>query len=275
MATAKQTKAKVVKKPAAKVVKEIKAVKAVKAIKAPKTVVAKEKNAPPVKKVEKPVGKEKVHSDIKTGSIELAVVDTQGKKLTPVSVSARLFAEPFNSTLIAQAIRVYLANQREGSASTKTRGEVEGSTRKIYKQKGTGRARHGGIRAPIFVGGGVALGPRPKSYRLDFPVKMRRKALGVMLTSKQKDGKVIVVAGLLALEPKTKIMAQVFNNLNAVKSTLFVLGKDSQNAFRAARNLAHVDCIPAQNVHPYAVYSHDTVVIMKEALAVLEETFVK
>src|SRR3990170_6251019 len=143
---------------------------------------------------------------MKTVSLNVPVVGVDGKTKSKIQLPKELFGAKVNKALLAQAVRVYLANQRTGNAATKTRGEVEGSTRKIYRQKGTGRARHGAIRAPIFVGGGIVFGPRPHDFHLDFPKKMKRRALGSALTSKLGSGDVIVVSGLSDLEPKTKYM---------------------------------------------------------------------
>lgn len=201
----------------------------------------------------------------KTGP-SIGVLDTNGKPMGKMSLPKELFAAKVNKVLMAQAVRVYLANQRQGSASTKTRGEVEGSTRKIYRQKGTGRARHGAIRAPIFVGGGIVFGPKPRDYRFTIPKKMKRAALASALTSAFQDGKVIVVGGLSDVAPKTKIMANALDLVGAVGSTLLVVSKGAHGVIRAARNIEGVDILPIQNLHTYSVISHQKLVFMKEAL---------
>ena len=177
-----------------------------------------------------------------------------------------LFAAKINNALMAQAVRVYLANQRQGSASTKTRGQVEGSTRKIYRQKGTGRARHGAIRAPIFVGGGVVFGPTPRDYHLSLPQKMKHAALASALTNALQEGKVIVVSGLSDMAPKTKKMAHALDSIGAVGATLLVVSKGVSGVIRAARNIERLDIMPIQNLHAYSVISHQKLVFMKEAL---------
>src|SRR3989344_7875158 len=128
------------------------------------------------------------------------VFDLSGKVTTTVTLPEYLFGAKVNRPLMAQAVRVYLANQRAGTQSTKTRGEVDGSTRKIYRQKGTGRARHGGIRAPIFVGGGIAHGPKPHDFSRELPQKMRRAALFSALSGKLKDGEVKIMKNLDKIE---------------------------------------------------------------------------
>lgn len=201
----------------------------------------------------------------KETDISVPVVGVDGKKTGTVTLPQDLFAAKINKSLMAQAVRVYLANQRAETASTKTRGEVEGSTRKIYRQKGTGRARHGAIRAPIFVGGGITFGPKPRDYRLDMPKKMKRAALASALTSKRRD--VIVVDGFSRIK-KTRMMAKALAAVGVSGSTLLVTASGDH---RAARNIPSVDVMPVANLHAYAVLSHQNVVFMKEALAPLLE----
>src|SRR5882724_11511103 len=141
-------------------------------------------------------------SDKKTLALDVYGLD--GKVAEKVTVPAAIFGEKVNKTLLAQAVRVYLANKRQGNASTKTRGEVDGSTRKIYRQKGTGKARHGSVRAPIFVHGGVVFGPKPRDFSLSLPKKMKRKALFSALSAKLQGKELIVVSSLETITPKTK-----------------------------------------------------------------------
>ena len=202
------------------------------------------------------------------------VYGLDGKPSGSVDLPKELFGTTINKTLLAQAVRVYLSNQREGSASTKTRGEVEGSTRKIYKQKGTGKARHGGIRAPIFVGGGISFGPKPHSMHMDFPKKMKRAAIASALTSQFNDGNIIVV-DVTGMEPKTKLMAGLLKSLGVNVRTLFLTGKNADHVIRATRNINSVDILPAGSINTYAVLAHKKVMVMKDALDILKETFIK
>jgi large subunit ribosomal protein L4 len=126
-------------------------------------------------------------------NLTVDMYDAAGKVTGSVSLPEEVFGAKINKRLIAQAVRIYLANQREGSASTKSRGEVQGSTRKIYRQKGTGRARHGGVRAPIFVHGGIAHGPKPRDFSLKMPQKMKRAALFATLSLKAQTNAVRVI----------------------------------------------------------------------------------
>jgi large subunit ribosomal protein L4 len=171
---------------------------------------------------------------------------------------------------MAQAVRVYLANQRVGHASTKTRGEVEGSTRKIYKQKGTGKARHGAIRAPIFVGGGIVFGPRPRDYSLGLPQKMKRVALASALTQQLGNQNVIVVSGLSDVT-KTKVVAATLTAIGATRKTLLVTPKESAVVVRAGRNIEGVNILPVSDLNTYSVLMHGKVVFMKEAIGELKK----
>ena len=227
---------------------------------------------PPAAQAKKPISPEK---PAKSESVSLSVVGTDGKSKGTVSVSKKLFGSPAPQGLLEQSVRVHLANRRQGTASTKTRGEVEGSTRKIYRQKGTGRARHGAIRAPIFVGGGIVFGPKPRDYGLRFPVNMKRRALSGALSVKVEQGDMVIIDGLENLEPKTRIMAQTLAGLTAGKSTLLVVSGAAQGVVRAARNLAVVDVIPARNINAYEILVHDKVIVMKSALPEIDETFGK
>ena len=210
----------------------------------------------------------------KTLSLDLYGLD--GKVTGKVSVPTAMFGEKLNKQLIAQAVRVHLANQRQGNASTKTRGEVDGSTRKIYRQKGTGKARHGSLRAPIFVKGGIVFGPKPRDYSLDLPKKMKRKALFSALSSRVVDESIMVVSGLVAIEPKTKSFVTVLHALPLAekkKSVLVVVPAKQENVIRAARNVPEVSYIAANRLNTYTVLSKKQVIIMQEALSELENTF--
>lgn len=205
------------------------------------------------------------------------VFDLLGKATTTVTLPEQLFGAKINKPLMAQAVRVYLANQRAGTQSTKTRGEVDGSTRKIYRQKGTGRARHGGIRAPIFVGGGIAHGPKPQDFSRELPQKMRRAALSSALTVKFGNDKVKVVDGLEKLEPKTKLFVGVLQKLNLdekKKKVLVVLPSKADNVQKAMRNVEGITFVLANQLNTYEVMTAKTLLFMKSSLETLEKTFI-
>ncbi len=178
------------------------------------------------------------------------------------------FGAKVNKALLRQALRVYLSNQKSHWASTKTRGEVEGSTRKIYKQKGTGRARHGGIRAPIFVGGGIALGPKPRKVTLDLPKKMKKMSLISALSEKASSGEVVGLTGAEKSTGKTKEIAQLLKKMNT-KSVLIVVDKRSENLERAAKNIKHANVQLVKNINTYEVIRYKILILTKEAVAAL------
>ncbi len=199
-------------------------------------------------------------------STEISVLNLKGEKVSKVKLPSKLQVNKPNSFAVAQAIRVYLANQRKGQASSKTRGEVEGSTRKIYRQKGTGRARHGAIRAPIFVGGGIVFGPKPRDFRLKLPKKIRHLALANVFSDKVNQGKVIILRGLLTLEPKTKIFAKLLEKLPIEYPLLLISSKQSQNVQRATRNIAKLTLTSFSQLNTYQVISAKMILIMEESL---------
>jgi large subunit ribosomal protein L4 len=245
-----------------------------KAIRAKK--VTQVKRPAPVKSVKAEVmPKKKVKKTVEVHGLTVSVIGTDGKLKGKMTLPEEVFGEKMNKQLIAQAVRVYLANQRAGGASTKTRGMVEGSTRKIYRQKGTGRARHGGIRAPIFIGGGIAFGPVPHDFSLSMPVRMKRKALACALTSQYVGGNVIIAGGLETLKPKTKFMAKALLNIAGDGSVLLVVTKDAKTIIQIARNIDSVHCISASDITTYDVLSHKKVIFMKDAVATVKEIITK
>ncbi|MDE2025437.1 MAG: 50S ribosomal protein L4 [Patescibacteria group bacterium] len=224
-------------------------------------------------KVEKAAKTEKV-----AASLTVDVFDTAGKTVETVTLPEALFGAKVNPVLMAQAIRVYLVNQRQGTVSTKTRGEVEGSTRKIYRQKGTGRARHGGIRAPIFVKGGVAHGPKPKEYELSLSKNMKKAAFASALTAKLHGNGIKVVTGVEKLGMKTKAFAEAFSKwgMDAKKrNALVVLPKDSKEIYKAMRNLVGVDVTTAQRLNTFEVLKYTTVVLLKDTVEVFAKEHTK
>lgn len=229
---------------------------------------------PKVKQPKKKITRKPAAKVKKDSGLSISVMGIDGKPTGKITFPKELFAAKINKVLMAQAVRVYLSNQREGSASTKTRGKVEGSTRKIYRQKGTGRARHGSIRAPIFVGGGIVFGPSPRDYTLALPKKMRFAALASALTSAFSEGKMVVVDGLGGIA-KTKKMAKSLQNVGVTGPALLIVGRDGKIGARSARNIGDLDILPAQNMNAYTVMSHQKLVFMKEAIEVMKETFIK
>lgn len=219
----------------------------------------------------------KKEEPVKGSSLSASVYNIKGKAVEKITLPKEIFGTDVNEKLLAQAVRVYLANQRGGYASTKTRGEVTGSTRKIYRQKGTGRARHGGIRAPIFVGGGIVFGPKPRDFSLKLPAKMRKAALLSALSQKALDNGVKVLSGFEKIEPKTKIFADALKNMDSNlerKKVLLVTPTNSNelpNLYRAARNIEGVKIIPAQMLNTYEVLDNVAILLMKSSIDVLKK----
>lgn len=206
------------------------------------------------------------------------VFDLEGKILEKISLPEEIFAAKINKVLIAQAVRVYLANQRQGTASTKTRGEVEGSTRKIYRQKGTGRARHGSIRAPIFVHGGIVGGPKPRDYSLHLPQKMKRRALFSALTDKLNNRGIKILKGLEKIEPKTKNFVNLIDKLGLThkkKKILVITASENENLKRASRNVEGVSITAAKRLNTHDVLNNRELLFMKEAIEELKTHFLK
>jgi large subunit ribosomal protein L4 len=204
-----------------------------------------------------------------------------GTKSGKIELPSKIFAAKINEPLMAQAVRVYLSNQRRAHAKTKTRGEVARTKAKWYRQKGTGRARHGSRAAPGFVGGGVAHGPKgDQKFELKMPKKMKRLALFSALTTKLKDGEIMVVKGLEKVEPKTKKMLKIMKNLKLKtkndKEKLkisFILPTRLENVIRAARNIQGVNLTQANLLNTYEVLNGGKLIFMKESIDKLKETF--
>lgn len=212
---------------------------------------------------------------------KITVYDTSGKLIGQTELPEEIFGVKTNESLVAQAVRVYLSNQRHARAKAKTRGEVRGSTRKIYRQKGTGRARHGDKYAPIFVGGGKAHGPTgQENFRLKMPKKMRRQALFSALTSKLKNKEIMVVDGLAKIKPKTKEMIKIMKNLKLLPAgrqgrASVILPEKLDNIIRAARNIAHLDLLQAGQLNAYRVLDGGRLLLMKESLKKMKEVYLK
>ncbi len=214
--------------------------------------------------------------DKKVGGLSAAMYDVKGAKAGTFSLPKEVFGAKINNILMAQAVRVYLANQRQGNAHTKSRNAITLTTAKWYRQKGTGRARHGAQSAPIFVGGGVAHGPKTHDFSLSLPKKMRKAALISALSQKAKDGEIIVLSGFEKVEPKTKNMNDVLNKITTDtkrKASVLIVAsgapKNLPNIFKASRNIKNVDIISADLLNTYEVLKHKNVLVMKESIEVI------
>jgi large subunit ribosomal protein L4 len=188
-----------------------------------------------------------------------------------VELPAALFDQKGENGLVWESVKCYLANQRQGNACTKTRGEVSGTGKKPYRQKHTGHARHGSRRSPIFVGGGIAWGARPRDYSYELPKKLRRQALALALSARKAEQAVTVVEDFELPEPKTKEMARVLGGLNLGGKVLLLTDGVPENIKRASRNLPQLTVRAAQAVSTYDVVSHDRIVLTESGLKRLSE----
>ena len=203
--------------------------------------------------------------------IELPVKDVNNQELHTVQLSETVFGRPMRKDLLSAAVTYQLAKRRAGSASTKGRAEVRGGGKKPYRQKGTGNARQGTIRAPQFRTGGIVFGPKPRSFAIKMPRKMRRLALLTALSAKVEAGEMVVVDGFGLDAVKTKRMRQILDGLSVGRSTLVVLAEEDRNVSLSARNLPRVTTQLAVGVNVYDLLLHEKVLLTEAALKSLEE----
>jgi large subunit ribosomal protein L4 len=210
-------------------------------------------------------------------SLTAPVFDVKGAKIGTTKLPAELFAIPFNKALIAQAVRVYLANQRRGGAHTKTRGEVTGSRKKIWRQKGTGRARHGDRYAPIFVGGGIAHGPRKRDFSLELSKSQRQKACMISLSEQYRQGNIVFVDFAGKYPSKTKQMLNVLEKLQVpvkhgklLKNILLVTDTYEKILVQAGRNIEQLVFETAMQMTAYTTLSAYKIIMTKQSILKLE-----
>lgn len=203
--------------------------------------------------------------------MQLPVRNVSGKVVDNVEIRDDIFAVPFNETVVHQAMVRQLANARLGTAATKTRGEVSGSTRKLFRQKGTGWARRGTRRAPLLRGGGITFGPHPRSYRQRMPKKMRRLALRCVLSAKASSGEMVIVDRFALTGPRTAEMASILKALGANRSALIVTAQPEVNVIKAARNLPRMRTLPAALLNVVDLLSYKSLVITTDGLRRVEE----
>lgn len=203
--------------------------------------------------------------------MKVPMYSQSGDKLQEIEVSESVFGVESRDALVHAAVVRHLANGRQGSAATKTRGEVAGGGRKPWRQKGTGRARHGSIRSPIWRGGGVTFGPRPRDFSLGMPKRARRQALLAAVSAKAQDGAMVVIDQLAMAKPSTKQFAQAVSAIAGDRSTLVVIASPDKTIWLSARNLPAVRVIEARNLNVYDVVKYQQLLVTKDALAKLEE----
>ena len=209
-----------------------------------------------------------------TKRLEIPIYDLTGKSGSTADLTPDIFGHKENDALIAQYMRVYSQNQRQGTVSTKTRAEVVGTTAKMYRQKGTGRARHGSGKEPIFVGGGIAFGPKPREFSKSLNKKQKKQALYIALSTKAKQKAVIALdKETLSIKPKTKQIADLLKTLKFEgKKVLFILPKLEKGGFvLSTRNIASASLIGATTLNPYTVFDNSAIIFVGDALKTLED----
>ncbi len=201
------------------------------------------------------------------------IYNDQGEQVGELKLSETVFAAPVNEGLLYDVTRMQLSNRRLGTANTKTRAEVRGGGRKPWRQKGTGRARHGSIRSPIWEGGGVVFGPKPRSYRYSLPRKAKRAALRSALTARLQENALTVLDKLELPEPKTREMAKILQNLNAGGKVLLVTAEPDSVIYRSSRNIPGLKTALAAQINVLDLLDCDRIVITRDAVARVEEVF--
>ncbi len=202
--------------------------------------------------------------------MNLDVVDRAGKTVRSIEVDDLVFGIAPRPAVVHQALLAQRANKRQGTHSTKTRGEVAGSTVKLFRQKGTGRARQGSVRAPHRRGGGIVFGPAPRSYRQRLSKRLRRLAVRSVLSSKAADGSLRVIDALGMETPRTKEMRNMLDSLGLVRSALVVTSKPDPAVKRSTRNLRQISCLPAPYLNVLDLLAHQALLMTEDAVRVAE-----
>ena len=201
------------------------------------------------------------------------VYDIKGKKVSDIELADNIFGIEPNENIVHAVLKNYLANQRQGTQSTKTRAEVSGGGKKPWRQKGTGRARQGSIRAPQWIKGGIALGPKPRSYRYSVNKKEKRLAIKSVLSSKVLEKELTVVDKLELKEIKTKTMVKVLADLKVEGKTLIVLPENNKNVLMSSRNIEGVKTIVANNINVFDLLKYNNLILPVDTVKKLEEVY--
>ena len=202
----------------------------------------------------------------------VAVLNMTGAQVGTIELNDAIFGIEANEHVMHLAVVQYLANQRQGTQSTKTRAEVRGGGRKPYRQKGTGRARQGSIRSPQWVGGGVVFAPKPRDYSFKLNKKVKRLALQSALSTKVAEGKIIVLDELTLAEVKTKEMVKVLENIKC-DNALIVMEGSNTNVILSARNIPEVKTASVSTINVYDLLKYNTLVVTKEAVEKIQEVY--
>ncbi len=202
------------------------------------------------------------------------VYNQEGKEVSELKLNEAILGLPWNADLVHQAVRIALANQRQVLASTKDRSEVSGGGRKPWRQKGTGRARHGSIRSPLWKGGGITFGPtKERNFKLKINKKMARKAFLTALSTKAKDNELLVLDDLKLSAPKTKEMAKIMKNFPQVKNGLLALAKKSEDLKRTGRNLPNLNITNIDNLNILDILKYKYLIFTKDGIEHLSKKY--
>lgn len=204
---------------------------------------------------------------------KLDVLNVSGEKIGDIDLNPGIFGIEVNQHVLHDVVKNYLANQRQGTQSAKTRAEVRGGGKKPFRQKGTGRARQGTTRAPHYVGGGVAFAPKPRDYSYKLPKRVKRLALFSALSAKVAAGEVIVLDDIAMDAPKTKDMVKILSNIKAEKKSLIVLPGVNESVVRSSNNIPGVETTFVGELNVYDILNHNNFVITKKALETIEEVY--
>ena len=204
---------------------------------------------------------------------KIDVYSIEGKKVKEIEINEAIFGIEPNEAVVHSVLVNFLANQRQGTQNTKTRSEVRGGGRKPWRQKGTGRARQGSIRAPQWIKGGIALGPKPRSYYYTVNKKEKRLAIKSMLSSKVLENELVVVDAIDFKEIKTKNMVNVLNNLKVEGKTLIVVPEVNKNVLMSARNIEGVKTITANNINVFDLLKYNNLILSVDTVKKLEEVY--
>ena len=205
----------------------------------------------------------------------MKVVNMAGKEVGTIELSEKVFGAKVNEAVLHTAVRAFLMNQRQGTQSTLTRSEVSGGGRKPWKQKGTGHARQGSTRSPQWTHGGIALGPKPRSYRIELNKGIKRAAMFSALSSKVAGGEMIVVDNITATEYKTKAMVNMLAAVGAAKKTLVVLPEVNSFVIKSCANIEGVKTTQWNTINVYDILNCDTLIVAQSAVAKIEEVYAR
>lgn len=204
---------------------------------------------------------------------KVAIYNVSGQEVGDIELSESVFGVEINQHVLYEVVKNQLANKRQGTQSAKTRAEVRGGGKKPWRQKGTGRARAGSIRAPHWKGGGVIFAPKPRDYSYSVPKKVKRLAMKSALSSKVQNSEIVVLDELNLSAPKTKEMVSILSNIKVAKKALIVTAENNENAIKSSNNIAGVQTVTVNTLNVYDILKYDSFVITKEAVKKVEEVY--